>query len=204
MRIRSLVLLVMLGSAFPALGQDAARSKTTGFMLGLGLNGTSIKFENEDEADRGSGGTLQLGYGFTPRFTALLDVSGVVLDGDDGEGEVTLAQAFLMGRFNFGSASSAWRPFLDVGLGVRGLGQDDAQFCDPTCSTHDVAFSGGAFAFGGGLSFYATRRLAVTGALHWGMGEFSDVTVDNVTVSGFESDATTGRLNIGVSWFPGR
>ena len=58
--------------------------------------------------------------------------------------------------------------------------------------------------FGGGVAFYATRKLAITGAIDWGTGEFTDVTVDNVTVTGFEVDATTTRLNVGLTWFPGR
>jgi hypothetical protein len=186
------------------LAQAGPRSKTTGLMVGVGLNGSSIKFENDDEADSGSGATLQLGYGFTRRFTLMIDVSGVVLDGDPGEGEVSLAQVFLAGRFNFRSESARWRPFAEVGLGARGLGEDNVQICDPTCANHDFAFTGGAFMFGGGVSFYATRKFAITGALNWGVGEFSDARMDNVTVSGFEADATTARLNLGVSWFPGR
>jgi hypothetical protein len=67
-----------------------------------------------------------------------------------------------------------------------------------------VSFSGAAFFLGGGLSFYMTPSLALTGGLHWGVGEFSDVKVDNVTVSGFEADATTTRLNLGITWYPKR
>jgi hypothetical protein len=205
MNSRTFAFLAIFGAAAPALAQGTPRSKTTGLMVGFGLNGTSVKFEADDNADNGSGATLQVGYGFTSRFTGLIDVSGVVLDGDPGEGEVSLAQIFALGRFNFGDESKRWRPFVDIGLGVRGLGQKDAQVCTPSgCTTgHDVSFSGGAFAFGGGTSFYATRKLAITGALTWGVGEFSDFTVDNVTTSGFESDARTGRVNIGVTWFPG-
>lgn len=204
---RAILLLAVLGAASPAFAQGTttARSKTTGFMLGLGLNGTSIKFESDDEADSGSGATLQLGYGFTRRFTGLIDVSGVVLDGDQGEGEVTLAQVFLAGRIHFGSTSARWIPFIDLGLGARGLGQKDAQVCTPGgCATHDLTFSGGAFMAGAGVSLYATRTFAITGGLTIGVGEFSDRKMDNVTVSGFEEDATTARLNLGISWWPGR
>lgn len=204
MLTRTLAVLLVLGSSTAALSQAAPRSKTTGFMLGLGLNGSSIKFEDDDEADSGSGATLQLGYGFTKRFTGMIDLSGVVLDGDAGEGEVSLAQVFLAGRFNFGSEAARWRPFADVGFGARGLGRQNVQVCDPTCANHDYSFTGGSFMFGGGVSFYATRKLAITGALNWGLGEFSEATMDNVTVSGFEADATTARLNLGISWFPGR
>jgi hypothetical protein len=198
-------MLVILGAAAPALAQSAERSNTKGFMLGLALNGTSIKGEGDDEPDKGSGGTLQLGYGFNRSFTGFLDLSGVVLDGDQGDGDVTLTQAFLGGRFNIGTSDKRWIPFLDGGLGVRSLQQKDAQFCDTSgCTTSDISFSGAAFFLGGGVSFYMTRSLALTGAAHWGVGEFSDVKVDNVTVSGFEADATTARLNLGITWYPKR
>ena len=198
--------LVMLGAATPVLAQGAGmeRSKTTGFMLGVGLNGTSVKFEDDDEPDSGSGLTLQLGYGFTPRVTGIADFSGVVLDGDPGEGEVSLAQVFLGARIQFGNSSKRWIPYIDLGLGARELGQKNAQFCNPGCTTSDISFSGGAFMFGGGVSYYATRKLAVTGALNWAIGEFSDYRVDDITISGFEADATTSRFNLGIVWFPGR
>ena len=200
---RSFVVLAVLGLSTPLLAQTA-RSKTTGLMIGAGLNGSSIKFENDDKADPGSGATLQVGYGFTKRFTGMIDLSGVVLDGDPGDGEVSLAQVFLGGRFHFLSDAARWRPFADVGIGARGLGEKNVPVCNPTCANHDFAFSGGSFMFGGGASFYATRKLAITGALNWGVGEFSDVTMDNVTVSGFQANATTARFNVGISWFPGR
>ena len=197
-------MIVILGAAAPALAQGVERSNTKGFMLGFALNGTSIKGEDDNEPDKGSGATLQLGYGFNRSFTGFIDMSGVLLDGDQGDGDVTLAQIFLGGRFNIGTSDKRWIPFLDGGLGARSLEQKDVQFCDPTCTTSDVSFSGAAFFLGGGLSFYMTRSLALTGAVHWGVGEFSDVKVDNVTVSGFEADATTTRLNLGITWYPKR
>jgi hypothetical protein len=197
-------MLVILGAAAPAIAQSADRSNTKGFMLGFALTGTSIKVEDADDAEEGSGATLQLGYGFNRSFTGFIDLSGVKLEGDPGDGDVTLAQAFLGGRFNIGTSDKRWIPFLDVGLGGRVLEQKDVQFCDPTCTTSDVSFSGAAFFLGGGLSFYMTPSLALTGGLHWGVGEFSDVKVDNVTVSGFEADATTTRLNLGITWYPKR
>jgi hypothetical protein len=204
MRTGTLALLVILGAAAPALAQGAERSNTQGFMLGFALNGTSIKAEDDPETDKGSGATLQLGYGFNRSFTGFIDLSGVTLDGDQGDGDVTLGQAFLGGRFNIGTSDKRWIPYLDAGLGARILEQKDVQFCNPGCTTSDVSFSGGAFFLGGGLSFYMTRSLALTGGLHWGVGEFSDVKVDNVTVSGFEADATTARLNLGITWYPKR
>jgi hypothetical protein len=210
----ALPVLVALSIASPALAQQGAvRSKTTGFMLGLGLNGTSITSDESgadpEDTDKGSGGTVQIGYGFNRRLTGFLDLSGVVLDGDNGEGEVTLAQAFAGVRVHLSGPTSRLVPFFDLGAGVRGLKQDDAAIDDADCApsgpcTNDVGFSGGAFMFGGGLSFYASRTFALTGALNWAVGEFSHVQIDNVTVSGLEVDATTARLNLGITWFPGR
>jgi hypothetical protein len=202
MRTETLAMLIILGATAPAIAQSADRSNTKGFMLGFALNGTSIKVEDDDNTEQGGGATLQLGYGFNRSFTGFIDLSGVTLEGDQGDSDVTLAQVFLGGRFNIGTSDKRWIPFLDVGLGARILEQKDVQFCNPGCTTSDVSFSGPAFFLGGGLSFYMTRSLALTGGLHWGVGEFSDVKVDNVTVSGFETDATTARFNLGITWYP--
>jgi hypothetical protein len=89
----ALVLLAVVGSATPvfAQGSETARSTTTGLMLGLGLNGSGIQFEDDKDSDSGIGGSLQFGYGFTRRFTGMIDVSAASLHGDPGEGKVSLA-----------------------------------------------------------------------------------------------------------------
>ena len=69
MLTRALILLAVVGSATPVLaqGSEVARPKTTGFMLGLGVNGSGIQFNDDKDADDGGGATLQVGYGFTRR-----------------------------------------------------------------------------------------------------------------------------------------
>ena len=205
MLTRALILLAVVGSATPVLaqGSEVARSKTTGFMLGLGVNGSGIQFNDDKDADDGGGATLQVGYGFTRRFTGMIDVSGAWLRGDPGEGEVSLAQVFLAGRAHFWKPAARWIPFLDLGLGARRRDQNDAQVCSPGgCAPRDITFSGRAWMFGGGASFYATPGLAITTGLNWAYGEFTDKKTDNVMVSGYEADATTFRVNVGITWFP--
>src|SRR5215213_7609695 len=133
MLTRALILLAVVSSATPLLAQatEAVRSKTTGFMLGLGLNGSGIQFKDDKDSDSGTGATLQVGYGFTRRFTGMIDVSGALLHGDPGEGEVSLAQVFAAGRVHFGKPAARWIPFLDLGLGARRRDQKDAQVCSP-------------------------------------------------------------------------
>jgi hypothetical protein len=39
-------------------------------------------------------------------------------------------------------------------------------------------------------------------SLRWTTGEFSTVEFNNVSIDGFELDATSTRLNLGVTWRP--
>jgi hypothetical protein len=65
-----------------------------------------------------------------------------------------------------------------------------------------VTLSGGAITLGGGFLFYFNETLAADLQLLWSGGRFTEITVDNVTVGGLELDATSGRFNIGVAWWP--
>ena len=50
--------------------------------------------------------------------------------------------------------------------------------------------------------FYFNQTLAADLQLAWSGGRFTEIRVDNVTVSGLELDAQSSRFNVGISWWP--
>ena len=66
----------------------------------------------------------------------------------------------------------------------------------------DLEISGGGLTFGGGLQYYVVPALALGANVRWTVGEFKTVKFNNVSVDGFEIDATTTRINIGLTWRP--
>ena len=47
-----------------------------------------------------------------------------------------------------------------------------------------------------------TPAVALGASLRWTVGEFSTVKFNNVSLEGFELDATSTRLMLGVTWRP--
>lgn len=197
----------MLVAAATAVAQSQAtesKSNTRGLLLGIALNGSSIDSDEFDDDSRSGGGLgLQLGWGFTPRFTLLAGLTAAQLD-DDPE-DFVLAHFDLLARFNFRSGGHAFVPFLEGGFSVRVAAQDDVEIVDNgSTETVDFEISGGALTVGGGAHYYVTPSVAFTASLQLSTGEFSTVKFDDVSVDGFEIDATTTRLNIGLTLYPMR
>jgi hypothetical protein len=182
-------------------GADAQiRSNTSKFFVNFGVNGTSISGNEDDLGDeRRSGGGLSLGigYGFTSRFAIFLDGSAASVDGDGGD--FVLSHGDLGARLHFSDQSKKLIPYLEVALTARSaspesLGDDD--------EAEDIEISGTGLTVGGGILYFFNPRWAFNAGLKWSTGEFDKVRVGNVTVDGLEIDATSTRLNLGLSWFP--
>jgi hypothetical protein len=211
MRLKAVALMSVLATA--TLGAQAAeqagaaapinfRSSTSKFFLTGGLNGSALKFDDSDVTESGSGATLGIGYGFSQRWAGFIEATGANIQSDDGD--YTLAHFDIGARFHFANRARAWIPFLEGAFSGRAAMQEDVTICDVGCTTGDLTMSGTAMSFGGGVMFYPSPKLALTASLKWSVGEFSDVTFDNVTVSGFEADATSSRFGLGLVWFPQR
>ena len=193
--------------SFPAPGaaqaSDTPRANTEKLMLSLALGGASLYSEDfEDERHSGGGFSAQVGWGFSRLFTLLADASGSVMDQDEDD-EFVLIHFDLLGRFNFTSPRRAWVPFIEGGVSARVAGQDNTVVVgDGGPQQVDLEISGGGLTFGGGLQYYFVPALALGASLRWTVGEFSTVKFNNVSVDGLELDATTTRLNLGLTWQP--
>ena len=191
------------------IAQQAAtpvRAKTEKLMLSFALGGVSLSSDEfEEDPESGGGFSAQLGWGFTRRFTLLVDASGGVLNPDDDE--FVLIHFDLLGRFNFVNPQRPLVPFIEGGISARVAGQDDIQIVGENgggSQEVDLEISGGGFTIGGGLQYHVAPSVSLGASLRVTVGEFSTVKVNNVSVDGFELDATSTRLNLGVTWWPMR
>jgi hypothetical protein len=179
----------------------AQQSTTRGFNVGLHFSGASLQVEDGDRNNAGGAGLI-LGYGFNRSIQLFLQLDGAEFDVDDAavNGTWAMGHADLGVRFHFANSLRTWVPYLQAALSGRAVGVDNA-VVDGQPET-DVGFYGSAFSLGGGIMFYFNQTLAADLQLLWSGGQFTEVTVDDVTVSGLEIDAESSRLNIGISWWP--
>ena len=189
-------------SASPIAAQAPAASSTKGFFIGAHLNGSSVTVDEPEFEEEANGGGLgiQLGYGFTPQFALFIDGTAAQL-----EDEVAFGHFDLGVRYAFTSPTRRWVPSIEAAFTSRALMEDDAEIEDENGETVivDLELLGSGFTFGFGLQYYATPSWAIGAGLKFTGGEFDEVKVDNITIEGFEIDATSTRFNIGVTWFPG-
>jgi len=195
------LLLPLLAALLVATPVRAQESTTRGFNVGLHISGASLKVEDGDRNNAGGGGLI-LGYGLNRTIELFLQLDGAEFDVDDSavRGKWTMGHGDLGVRFHFANSLRTWVPYLQAAFSGRVVGVDDA-FVQGQPET-DVEFFGGAFTLGGGIMFYFNQTLAADLQLLWSGGQFTEVKVDNVTVSGLEIDAQSSRLNIGISWWP--
>jgi len=192
-----------LATAAAAQRSEAPRSNTEKLMLSLALSGTSLYSENlQDESHNGGGFSAQLGWGFNRLFTLLVDGSGSVMD-QDKDDRFVLVHFDVLGRFNFAGPRRAWVPFVEGGFSGRVAGQDNIVVNGIGGPQEvDLEISGGGLTFGGGVQYYVVPALALGANVRWTVGEFKTVKFNNVSVDGVEIDATTTRINLGLTWRP--
>jgi hypothetical protein len=191
---RVLGLMSLLLLALAPVDLHAQSSTTRGFNLGFHLQGASLTVEGGDASNAGGAG-LHVGYGINRRFTLFASLDGAEFDVEDAEsvaGTWTMGHFDLGTRFHFANSLSRWVPFLEAAVGARVVS------LDATDGDGSVSFSGPAFTLGGGVAFYIKETLALDLDLNFTSGEFTDVHVGGVTVSGFDVDATSTRFGVGL------
>jgi hypothetical protein len=183
---------------------SAQQSTTRGLVLGLHVSGASLVVQSDnDERNNAGGGGLLIGYGLNRRATIFVQADGAEFDEQstgDVEGALTMGHFDLGVRFNFANSLRRWVPFLQGAIGYRAV-----SVTDPVVNgveRNDVTFSGAGLSFGGGVDIYFSESFALDLQLLWTGGEFTTLTVDNVSVTGFDVDATSTRFNVGLAWWP--
>lgn len=191
------VATVIVGT--PLRAQGAPVSRTKGFFLGAHLNGSAVESTDpgvDDETESGLGAGLQVGFGFSNRVALFADVTAAALE---GRGEISLVHGDLGIRYSFAGVSR-FVPFLEAAVTGRLRAEDDVPL--ENGARGDRSLSGAALTLGGGAQWFATRHVAFGGSVKWTAGEFTTLTVNDLSVDGLDVDATSTRINVGMIWHP--
>ena len=193
--------LLLCATAAPAMAQAVApASSAKGFFVGAHLNGSSLTADDfNDDTENGGGAGIHLGYGFTSRLALVTDFTVAALD-DGAGGEIGFGHFDLGLRYAWTSPVRRWVPSLELGISGRALAQDDALLDDG--ARHEVSLTGGGFTVGGGIQYYVSPKLALGAMVKFTGGEFDRFKVDNVSVDDLNIDASSTRVNLGLTWYP--
>jgi len=194
-------LSLTLGAMVTPARAAAQASTTRGFNLAGHFLGASLEVEDQDRREGGGGGLL-LGYGFNRSFQLFLQLDGAEFDieNTDVDGRWTMGHVDLGLRYHFANSLRRWVPYVQGAFTARGVSVENATVQGNPAA--DVGFFGGGFTFGGGLMIYFSETVAADIQLAFTGGEFTEIKVNNVTVSGLELDAQSARFDLGVSWWP--
>jgi opacity protein-like surface antigen len=180
----------------------AQESTTRGLNIGIHLSAASLTVEGEERNDAGGAG-ISVGYGLNRNFSLFLQVDGARFDDQataNLEGDWTLGHIDLGLRYSFANSLRKWVPYVQGALDFRAV-----KVSDPVVDGSDreeAELSGTGITLGGGLTYYFTEAFALDAQLLWTAGEFNTLRVENVSVTGFDVDADSGRFNLGISWWP--
>ncbi|HUR33514.1 MAG TPA: hypothetical protein VM032_06940 [Vicinamibacterales bacterium] len=177
------------------------RSESSGLFVGGGFVWDRIMPNDAtlgSDASGGPGVGFVAGFGMSQFWSIYGGVSVARLEAAGVSDTGTLTHVDIGTRLHLASAARRATPFLQVGLSQRSVSQN---FTDGT-STHSVSASGPGLSFGGGVNVHITPALAVSGTASWMSGDFSTYEVDGRTLDGDAFGATSGRIQIGMVWFP--
>jgi hypothetical protein len=205
MHARALIATLLLGASPLIAGAQTASAPGSagarGWFLGIGLHFSGINADDlSEDTEVGTGAFLQAGFGFTPRLALFLEGSGAQMDSEDSDETWMLSHGDLGLRYHFWAPGRRFVPFVEGAVSGWAGTDDDAEF---GTQRGELEITGAGLTFGGGFLYYFTNRLALAGHLKFTRGEFNSVRFENVTVDGFDIDATSTRVNLGVSWFLG-
>jgi hypothetical protein len=178
---------------------STTRSYSNGLMLGLSLNGASLKTEGNSGYDVGPGAGLSLGWGFNDKLTLFLDVDGSSMTPNGGGDAYGFGQADLGLRVHFNTGPDRVVPYIEGAL----TGRSAQQSIYANGRTTNIEIRGNAYTLGGGLMAYITPRTAMNIALLWTSGNFTEGRIDGTAVPGFGSiNANGARFRIGLTFWP--
>jgi Outer membrane protein beta-barrel domain len=183
--------------AYTAFAQAAVgKSRSAGFFIGGALEGDGVQIGGPTpQRKSGGGASALLGYGFSPRWSlySQFDVTHVATS--DAPDHRPIFSALDLGtRIHFRTGPHIVVPFAQAGL--TGHVEFD--------KVGDIVSSsaGGGVSVGGGVNAYFTPALAFSTAVTWTFGNFNSFKVDHETVDRDPEKVTTGRLHLGLVWFP--
>lgn len=190
------------------IAADAAaqKSNTSGFMLNLHANGTSVtrpEIQGEkSDAESGGGYGARIGWGFTPKLTAFIGLDAAVLKfkGPNApEGDYALGHFDLGLTYNFAGSSKQLVPYLEGAVSSRAIAFE-ADLGGGTKENWEQ--SGIGFSLGGGINYFFSRPWALNVGVLFTAGSFDDGKFGGTEVPETGGSANTLRVNLGVTWYP--
>ena len=188
--------------------QPRPSSHSSGFFVGLGVegDGVSTHVAQSDIWTRAAGGGagLVLGYGVTPRWSLYSDLSVASIDQDqDQGGRYSLRHVDAGVRVHFRTGPHAVVPFAQFGLSGRSMIQRFPQYTgNVLTSVTTVESRSGGVGFGAGLNAHFNPAFAFSGSAAWTLGNFNGYKQNGQRVGGIPWHATSGRVSLGIVWFP--
>ena len=202
-----LIAALLLAPAVTAVAQPvgtppaAKPSNTTGLFVQTHFNGNGLTLGDAD-LERGGGFGLKLGYGIVPLVTLYAGLDVARMETEDHILEEMGKEGYGLGHFdlgiqlNIGGERSALVPYLDAAFSGRTAALNSAY-------GGKLVYSGGGSSIGGGLKCFVSEVLALDGGVQMTFGGFDEVEVRGKERQ-IDLDATTTRVNLGLSWYPFR
>ena len=172
------------------------KSRSAGFFVGGALEGNrSLTVDFLPDVRSGGGAGVLIGYGFTPQWSlySQFDVTRIATS-DDPNHRTVFALLDLGTRIHFRTGPNVVVPFIEVGV----TGQVDFDRAGDIVSSR----SGSGLSVGGGFNAHFNPAWAFSTAMTWTFGNFNSFKVDKQTVDHDPVEVTTGRIHLGLVWFP--
>jgi hypothetical protein len=177
------------------------QSETEGLLIGFNIAGGSLEVENGDRYESGGGGGLTLGWGVSRRVALFLrgDLATMKINNPDFEGDYGLIMIDLGARVGFGGPEKRFVPYL-VGA-LTGMTAAATIQVSPVLET-EAKLTGGGLSLGGGFQYYFRPSVALDTQLLLSSGVFTKFELGTMSTEIDELDASAGRLNIGLTFYP--
>lgn len=198
---KTIIFIFVSFASFAQVQPLEMKSNTEGFSVGVQLNtlGWSSKYFTvlDEEEPSGYGVGIELGYGITQRFELIgrFDFSTLAIQNDWDY--FTFNNAELLARFNPGSTTKRFRPYVEIGAASANIGVSPILF-----NNNLVAYnmSGFAIAYGGGFNYFLNRNLLITLNAAGSSGSISDFTVDGTFIED-KPDVSNFRVRLGARFY---
>jgi hypothetical protein len=179
----------------PGYPQGPGLSQTEGFSVGLYLNGTAARYEDESTIESGAGLGLRVGYGLSSNFDLFAQFTAASVQHDGMSDRYGVGHFDLGAQYNFGQAQAQLRPFVFGALSGRAVSLDIV----------DVDMRGAGFSLGGGLRYFFNPAFAFDMNLGMTFGSLGEGRVGSGSWQDLGNDSvgmTSSRFNLGLSWHP--
>jgi hypothetical protein len=187
----------------------ALADRTLGMTFGLytlaapGIAVTGEDIDGTFGTSFGPGAGVMVGYGFNRTWSAYasLDVAKQATSpGTYPEGTLGLAHFEIGARANLPVNSPAILPYVTAAVGHRALG---ARVYDEEWDEYfDMSMGGSHIAFGGGVQYFLSPKMALDGGIAIGLGSLNQWRDDGDTHAAEVNGTRSIRLRAGVTWRP--